>query len=79
MSKKPDFFAAFAQLPEDHKATVVVALRMFAQVKKTNFGSVAFSQQDINMLPIFDNEARPLDSNKALDFASRLAQEVRVL
>jgi hypothetical protein len=69
--KKLDFFDAFAQLPEGHKATVVAALWMYAQVKKAHFGSVTFSRNDITSLAIFD-EARPLDASKALDFASKL-------
>lgn len=72
MSKKakPDFWDAFAELPENHKATISVAMQMYAQVMRTGFGSVTFSRKEIELLPIFDGEARPLDWGKASDFAS---------
>jgi len=73
---KPDFFEVFRRLPIGHKATVVVALQMYAQVMKTRFGSVTFSRKDIGLQPIFDDVGEGLDPSKALDFAARLEMEV---
>lgn len=78
MAKRPDFFEAFAKLPRAHKATVVVALRMYAQVMKSNFGGVTFTQEDIEQQTIFDDIGvhEKLEPFKALDFAARLNREI---
>lgn len=72
----PDFFDVFSELPTDHKATVVVALQMYAQTMMIALGSATFSSKEVNMLPIFDDGAAPLEPSKALDFASALAARV---
>lgn len=72
----PDFFDVFAELPIDHKATVVVALQMYAQTMKVTLGSATFSSKEVNALPIFDDGAAPMEPSKALDFASALAARV---
>jgi hypothetical protein len=70
MSKKtPSFWDAFAALPENHKATISVAMKMYAQVMRNGFGSVTFSRHDVEQEVVFDGTARPLDWEKASDFA----------
>jgi len=73
--KKPDFFEAFNELPIAHKAAVVVGLRMYARVIKSNFGSITFAQKDVEQLVIFD-ESPLLDPAKARDFATALERLV---
>jgi hypothetical protein len=67
---KPSFWDAFAALPENHKATISVAMKMYSRVMSNGFGSVTFSQKDIEQEVVFDGNARPLDASKAADFAS---------
>jgi hypothetical protein len=75
---KPDFWAAFAELPEDHRATISAAMEMYSQVMRTSLGSVTISQQDVAKLSVFaGGPAHPLDWEKASDFAKAAGSTIR--
>jgi hypothetical protein len=75
--KRIDFWEVFAELPEDHKATISAAMDMYATVMRNKMGSVTFSRKDVEMLNVFDDGAKPLDWSKASDFASMAATMTR--
>ncbi len=66
-----DFFDAFAELPPEQRATVVVGLQMFREVMRAQMGSVAFSREDILKLALFD-EVHPLEESELSRFIAAL-------
>jgi hypothetical protein len=73
--KSPDFFSAFAELPEEHKASMVVAMQMLYAAMTVFMGSVTFSKKEIELNPLFD-DVNMMDVNKMLDFAKAMSRYV---
>jgi hypothetical protein len=73
-----EFVDAFVTLPQDHRATIVAALRMYAQVMSTRVGSSTFSKENVERMYVFDEGATPLGPDKASYFADHLAKFVDV-